>query len=68
MQNPIECVKKIYGHFGYKYTTEFENAMHQWINDNQQGQQGRNKYTLEMFDYSAEEIDKRFEAYSKKYL
>jgi hypothetical protein len=46
---PIDTVRKIYDHFGLKWSEEFETGMIKWLHDNPQGKQGRNAYTLEQF-------------------
>ncbi|CAF4560797.1 unnamed protein product [Didymodactylos carnosus] len=68
MKNPIDVVHRIYEHFGYQLTLDFDQKMERWVIDNPQGAQGRNDYNLEQFGLDAEEIDKRYEKYSKLFL
>ncbi|CAF1213647.1 unnamed protein product [Didymodactylos carnosus] len=68
MKNPIDVVHRIYEHFGYRLTLDFDQKMERWLIDNPQGAQGRNDYNLEQFGLDAEEIDKRYEKYSKLFL
>ena len=63
MKDPIAIVRKIYDHFGLRWSQEFEVAMEAWLHDNPQGKQGRNAYSLSDFDLTEKDIVTRYAAY-----
>ena len=42
--------------------------MKNWLDENPQGKQGRNTYSLQEFNLNANDIEKRFGDYIKLYL
>jgi hypothetical protein len=67
LADPIEAVKKIYSHFAYTYTDEFETLMKRYIEENRQNKFGRHRYTLEQFDLDRADLEHRFENYSARF-
>lgn len=65
--DPIGTVRRIYEHFGYEYSEEFEANMKQWLRDNQQGKYGRVKYSLEEFGVRRDEVEAMFAKYLERY-
>jgi hypothetical protein len=68
MEQPIDCVHRIYDYFGLAWSAEFEKAMRTWLNNNPQGKQGRNSYALDEFGLSAEQISQQYAEYTRLFL
>jgi hypothetical protein len=68
VEQPIETVRRIYDHFHFNWTNEFESSMKAWLRDNPQGKQGRNTYTLEDCTLSEGEIVRRYKDYIDMFL
>jgi hypothetical protein len=64
----IDTVRRIYDHFGLRWSEEFEQCMLTWLCDNPQGKQGRNTYTLEEFELTHDDIEQRYEAFNRMFL
>jgi hypothetical protein len=68
LAQPIDTVRRIYEHFGMAWSVNFEQAMLAWLNDNPQGKQGRNAYTLEEFGLEREIIERNYAEYNNMFL
>jgi hypothetical protein len=68
MEQPIETVRRIYDHFGLKWSDEFEMGMKTWLRDNPQGKRGRHAYSLADFDLTYEDIEARYGDYINLFL
>jgi hypothetical protein len=68
MEQPIETVRRIYDHFGLKWSDEFEADMQSWLRDNPQGKRGRHTYSLADFDLTHEDIEARYGDYMNLFL
>ena len=64
---PIATVRRIYDHFGFTWSEEFELAMQTWLRENPQGKQGRHTYSLEKFGLTHEGIEQRFTEYNNMF-
>ena len=68
MEQPIFTVRRIYDHFGLKWSDEFEKGMESWLHDNPQGKRGRHTYSLADFNLTEEDIEARYGDYMKSFL
>jgi len=67
LDDPIGVVKSIYQKAGHQYTPIFENRMKAYMEANPQGKHGRNKYSLDLYGLSEEEMNQRFKKYRETY-
>jgi hypothetical protein len=67
-EQPIATVRRIYEHFGLAWSQEFEAAMSVWLQDNPQGKQGRNTYSLTEYGLTHEDIEQRYASYISMFL
>ena len=65
--DPIRMVKKIYQKFDLEYTTEFEERMKVYLENNKQGKYGRHKYSLEEYGFNAENLFEEYREYMDLY-
>jgi hypothetical protein len=63
IKQPIDSVRRLYDHFGLRWSDEFEVAMHAWLRDNPQGEQGSHTYSLTDYGFTREESEKRYADY-----
>ena len=68
IRNPIDIIRQIYAYFRFQWSSEFEQAMIDWLEENPQGKQGRHTYSLEEFDLNLETIQQRHQDYLKMFL
>lgn len=65
--DPIGMVRSVYKKFNLEYTTEFENRMKIYLNENQAGKYGRHNYSLEEYGFSADEVYQSYQTYMQSY-
>jgi len=65
--DPMGTVRKIYGHFGFRLSTETVEAMRQRINQNPQRAHGAHGYTPDEFGLARGAIKERFSRYMTTY-
>lgn len=65
---PIDTVRRIYDHFGYEYTPDFERLMQLWLYANPQHKHGVHRYSLEQFGLTPQRIDELFADYIRQCL
>jgi hypothetical protein len=68
MEQPIATVRRIYNHFGFQWSDEFQAAMHAWLINNPQGKQGRHTYSLTEFGLTRDDIETRYADYINMFL
>ena len=68
LNEPVEVVKGIYGHYGFEYTPELNESLKRYIKDNPQHKHGKHKYSLEDFGLSAADIRRRFGDYAAEFV
>lgn len=68
-RDPIDVVRRAYGHWGLGYSAEFERRMQSWLGDpaNASNRYGRYDYAMEPFGLSREMIEGAFEGYSRRF-
>ncbi|CAF1264455.1 unnamed protein product [Rotaria sordida] len=49
-------------------SNEMKTAIHNWLLENPQGKQGRNKYSLVEFGLTKEDLERRYADYNKLFL
>ncbi|CAF1555466.1 unnamed protein product [Adineta ricciae] len=64
-RQPIATVRRIYDHFGFRWSNEFEIAMQNWPRDNPQGKQGRHTYSLADIHRTHDDIKAQYNDYIK---
>jgi hypothetical protein len=67
MEDPIEAVRRIYEHFGYEMSAEFQRRMEAWIEGNPKDRHGKHRYDLEQFGLSRELIEGAMQTYCQQY-
>lgn len=67
VQDPLDCVRRIYAHFELDLTAEAEARMQRFLADNPRDKHGVHKYTLEEFGIDAEDTARRFEGYRQRF-
>lgn len=62
VKNPIDCVKKIYEHFGYEFSVEFEENMKEFLKEYNAFRKSKPviSHPIEPFGYSEDEINNLF--------
>ncbi len=65
--DPIQAVKRIYDHFGYPFTAEFEERLQQRVSKSPKDKHGVHKYTMEEYGLSPEKINKAFKFYNETF-
>jgi len=68
MEQPIATVRRIYDHFDFHWSDEFQAAMNAWLLDNPQGKQGRHTYNLTEFGLTHDDIETRYVDYINMFL
>ncbi len=68
VNEPIEVVKGIYGHYGLEYTSELSDSLERYVEENPQHKHGKHKYSLEDFGLSAKDIQRRFGDYAAEFV
>ena len=68
-RDPVDVIRRAYGHWQLDYTPEFEARMHTWLADpaNASNRYGRYDYALEPFGLTREMIETAFEGYSRRF-
>lgn len=67
IQDPVASVRSIYERFGFPFTSEFEQRMRDYLQQNRQGQHGRHRYSLEQYGLSFDLVRDRFRAYHDRF-
>jgi len=67
VSDPLGAVQRLYAHFGYPYTPEFERRATAWLREHPQDRYGRHRYSLEEFGLDRRMIADRFSWYSERY-
>jgi hypothetical protein len=65
--DPIDCVRRIYAHFGFELTPAFEQRMRDYVAAHPREEHGAHRYTLEGFGLSEREVDEAFAAYVARF-
>ena len=67
-RDPVDVIRRAYGHWRLDYTPEFEARMRGWLADpgNASNRYGRYDYAPEPFGLSREMIEQAFEGYSRR--
>ena len=68
-RDPVDIVRRAYGHWGLDYTPAFEARMRRWLGDpaNASNRYGRYDYALEPFGLTREMIEAAFEGYCRRF-
>ncbi|SCW60363.1 Sulfotransferase family protein [Sphingobium faniae] len=68
-RDPVDVIRRAYGHWNLDYTSEFERRMRGWLADpaNASNRYGRYDYALEPFGLTREMIETAFEGYSRRF-
>jgi hypothetical protein len=64
----IDTVRRIYEHFGFSWSKDFELAILNWLRENPQGKQGCNTYTLDEFGLTYDTIEHRYDKLNNMFL
>lgn len=62
-RDPVAAIRRIYDHFGLRFTADFEARLRRALAEDHHGQRGRHTYAAEDFGQTANELRARFEAY-----
>lgn len=68
-RDPVDVIRRAYGHWELDYTVEFESRMRTWLADpgNASNRYGRYDYALEPFGLTRDMIETAFEGYSQRF-
>lgn len=68
-RDPVDVIRRAYGHWELDYTVEFESRMRTWLTDpgNASNRYGRYDYALEPFGLTRDMIETAFEGYSQRF-
>lgn len=68
-RDPVDVIRRAYGHWQLDCTPEFEARMQAWLADpgNASNRYGRYDYALEPFGLNREMIEQAFEGYSRRF-
>lgn len=67
VDDSVNEVKKVYQQFGIEWTSECENALKQWNEENPQNKHGKHGHSMEGIDATSERILERFAPYIKHF-
>jgi hypothetical protein len=67
MRQPIDTMRKLYKALGDDFTSQAQDAMQAWLDDNPQDKFGRHEYKLAQFGLSVEKLQPMFERYLSRY-
>jgi hypothetical protein len=67
LRDPIGQMRKLYAHFGERFTLEAEAAMIKLLAEQPQGRHGRHSYSLEEFGLSEAGVRNHFRDYCERY-
>ncbi|MDZ7882626.1 MAG: sulfotransferase [Mycobacterium sp.] len=67
MRDPIDVMRRIYDWAGDEFTGDVENRMRTWLADHPQTRFGANKYTLEEYGLSVQELEPVFAEYLSEF-
>ncbi|MDZ4683875.1 MAG: sulfotransferase, partial [Planctomycetaceae bacterium] len=67
VRDPVATVQKVYAHFGYDFTPEFEARLKKYLAEDKHPKGPRHQYTLEEFGLSPEDLQQRFGAYAERF-
>jgi len=68
VKDPEAVIRKIYDHFGYEFTPEYQQRIKQYMESNPRGKHGKAKpYSMETFKLNKEIIDEHFRDYNQQY-
>ena len=62
--DPAGTVKQIYTHFDLPWTSEYENALNSFINNNPKNKHGKHHYAASEYGLDEEEMTQRYKFYS----
>ncbi len=65
VRDPMATVRRIYSHFQTSLTITAESRMRAFLAENPQGKHGRHEYALDTFGLDAQDLARRFKAYSE---
>ena len=65
--DPVGCVKRLYGHFGFDWSPEAERSMRAWHAQNPQAKQGEHRYSPEQFGLTSRAIRESFAPYLEQF-
>ncbi|GGC03348.1 putative sulfotransferase [Novosphingobium endophyticum] len=68
-RDPVDVVRRAYGHWGLDYTPEFARRMQSWLADpsNASNRYGRYDYAMEPFGLTRDMIETAFKGYSRRF-
>ena len=68
-RDPVDVIRRAYGHWDLDFTTDFETRMRTWLADpsNASNRYGRYDYALEPFGLTRDTIETAFEGYSRRF-
>lgn len=68
-RDPVDVIRRAYGHWGLNYTDAFEQRMRAWLADpaNASNRYGRYDYAMEPFGLDKQMIESAFEGYSRRF-
>lgn len=67
VRDPLDCVRRIYSHFGLDLSADAEERMERFLVENPRDKHGTHRYTLDMFGLDAEKTAERFAAYNERF-
>ena len=67
MADPLGALRRIYDHFGYRYTDEFEKRARAWLEAHPRRERVQGYYDLEQFGLDRAEVEKAFVPYCEQY-
>ena len=67
MADPMGVLRRIYDHFGYRYTNEFERRARTWLEEHPRRERATDYYDLEQFGLDRAGVEKAFAAYCEQY-
>ena len=65
--DPLGAVQRLYAHFGYPYTREFETRASAWLMEHPQHKHGEHRYDLEQLGLDHRMIEDTFSWYTERY-
>ena len=67
MGDPLGAVERLYEHFGWSIDDEVRARMRSFISQNPRDKHGVHRYSLEMFQLDAAEVNDRFASYRERF-
>lgn len=65
VKNPVACIETMYAHLGLSFSTEFQDNIHRWMQQDSEGLKSKHDYSAQRFELQDSKIEAQFQSYSE---